>query len=329
MLDSTLRALSRLRAMQAGPLSQGLSPENAKACLHQAIRPLSKVSLESGLERAGTLPKSLSIVVPYGVFTTPIEWTALALAGGSRVYLKAPARDPALVRALAEVCADEGLEVTWGTSTTLPVADAIVAFGGDDTVESIRVSNPQAVFAGYGHRFSVAFVGGDPEAAARNLAIDVARYDSRGCMAPTAVFTTGDPHVLGTALSLAMTECEARWPRGQIDSALGPEWRRRMGLGRVMGQVWTGSQWAVTVLPATYFTPVAMPRMISIHSVQNAEEFDSFLAPWRRWLSTCGTDVEGHTPHGFHRICPLGWMQAPPFPRNHDGRPMLAGLNEA
>jgi len=329
MLDSTLRALARLRSTEAGPLSQGLSPENATACLHQAIRPLSETSLTEGVERTGRLPNSLAIVVPYGVFTTPIEWTALAVAGGTGVHLKAPARDPALVRTWAQICVAEGLDVTWSTSSTLPSVDAIVAFGGDDTIDSIRAAHPQTSFSGYGHRFSVAFVGGDPQSAARSLAADVARYDSRGCMAPTAVFTTGDPHVLGAALASAMTECETRWPRGQIDSALGPEWRRRLGLGRVSGQVWMGSQWAVTVSPSAYFTPSALPRMINIHGVEDTTQFDTILAPWRRWLSTCGTDVPEHQPQGFHRICPLGWMQAPPFPRNHDGRPMLTGLHEA
>jgi hypothetical protein len=329
MLDATLRALARLRTAEAGSLSQGLSPENASACLQQSVRPLNEVSLLAGLEQSGTLPRSLGIVVPYGVFTTPIEWTALAVSAGVRVHLKAPTRDPAMVRTLAQVCMEEGLDVTWGTDNSMPAVDAIVAFGADSTMESIRATYPKVPFVGYGHRFSVAFVAGDPEAAARSLAIDVARYDSRGCMAPTAVFTTGDPQMLGEALALAMAECEARWPRGRIDPALGPEWRRRLGLARVLGRVWTGAKWAVTMLPAAHFVPAALPRMITIHSVQNAEKFDTILSPWRRWLSTCGTDLPGHHPQGFHRVCPLGWMQAPPFPRNHDGRPMLTGLHEA
>jgi len=281
------------------------------------------------LEQAGTIPESLAIVVPYGVFTTPIEWTALALAGGAKVHLKAPTRDPALVRALAQCCVAEGLEVSWGTDNSLPQVAAIVAFGEDETMTSIREAHPQTPFAEYGHRFSVAFVGGDPHAAARSLAIDVARYDSRGCMAPTAVFTTGDPHVLGKALARSLAECEARWPRGPVDLALGPEWRRRLGLARVTGKVWSGAQWAVTLTSVDHFVPVALPRMITIHTVQSTDELDARLAPWRRWLSTCGTDTEGHQPASFHRVCPLGWMQAPPFPRNHDGRVMLAGLHGA
>ncbi len=329
MLEATVRAMAQLRAMDAGPLGQGLSPENATACLHQAIRPLNETSLSAGLGQTGALPESLAIVVPHGVFTTPIAWTALALAGGTRVHLKAPSRDPALVRALAQVCVAEGLDVTWDTNKTLPAVDAIVAFGDDETVGAIRAAHPQTLVAGYGHRFSVAFVGGDPEVAARSLAVDVARYDTRGCMAPTAVFTTGDPVALGEALCMSMAQCEARWPRGQIDPALGPEWRRRLGLARVTGRVWTGSQWAVTITSSDYFVPVSLPRMISIHAVSNREQIDAVLAPWRRWLSTYGTDVLDHQPPGFHRICPLGWMQAPPFPRNHDGRVMLGGLHGA
>ena len=329
MVEQTVRALARLRGMDAGPLGQGLSAENASACLHQAIRPLNAASLQAGLEQAGRLPSSVAIVVPYGVFTTPIEWTALALAGGSRVHLKAPSRDPALVRALAQSCVAEGLEVSWSTEKALPEVEAIIGFGSDETISMLKDANPSTPCVGYGHRFSVAFVEGDPEVAARALAIDVARYDTRGCMAPVAVFTTADPGQLGSALARSLADCESRWPRGQVDSALGPEWRRRVGLARITGQVWAGSQWAVTAMPSEYFVPSALPRMITIHAVQGASDMDTVLAPWRPWLSTCGTDKVDHQPAGFYRICPLGWMQAPPFPRNHDGRVMLAGLHGA
>jgi len=327
MLDATLRALASLRSRDAQPLSQGLSLENASACLHQAIRPLNETSLRSALTIAEPLPSSIGIVVPYGVFTTPIEWVALALAGGASVHLKAPERDPAMVRAMVDAFSSEGLPVGFSTSRSLPPVDAIVAFGDDETVQAIREDNQQIPLSGYGHRFSVAFSAGDPGQAARSLALDVARYDSRGCMAPTAVFTTGDPHALCEQLATEMATCEARWPRGSVDPALGPEWRRRVGLARVTGRVWTGAKWAVTCSPAEYFSPTTLPRMIEVHPIENVHSFELFFHPWQRWLSTCGTDLPGHQPAGFHRVCALGWMQSPPFPRNHDGRPMLSGLH--
>jgi len=295
--------------------------------MNQAMRPINEQSLRTALDVAGPMPESMAIVVPYGVFTTPIEWTALALAGGTHVHLKAPERDPSLVRVMVEAFASEGLPVTFSTDKSLPDVASIVAFGDDQTIGSIQQANPQASFAGYGHKFSVAFASGDVEQAARCIALDVARYDTRGCMAPTAVFTTGDPTELCERLSVEMATCESRWPRGDVDPALGPEWRRRVGMARVVGQTWEGAQWAVTSTPASAFTPSALPRMVEVHPVEDADSFEVFFHPWRRWLSTCGTDLPDHHPVGFHRACALGWMQAPPFPRNHDGRPMLSGLH--
>ena len=329
MLDATLRALARLRAHDASRLGQGLSPENAQACLHQSIRPLNRDSLIAAVERAQPLPKSIAIVVPYGVFTTPIEWTAIAAAGGTSVHLKAPAMDASLVKTMAEIFSEEGLSVSWSTDRNLPPVDAIVAFGSDQSVAELRAAHPHVPFVGYGHKFSFAYVGGDPGVAARTLAMDVVRYDGRGCMAPSAVFCASDSTALAESMADALRYAESMWPRGTVDPALGPEWRRRMGLGRVTGQVWADSQWAVTVTPMEYFTPSSLPRMVNIHPVQDAEQLSEFLKPWRQWLSTLGTDLSGVKLPGVHRFSRLGWMQAPTIPRDHDGRLMLGGLHSS
>jgi len=326
VLEATLRALQQLRDQPAGSLGQGLSPSNAQECLNQAIRPFTPESLAAGLAAAGPLPDTIGIIVPHGVFTTPIEWTALAIAGGSKVHLKAPNRDPALVRTLSRIFQDEGLPVTWSAERALPPVDAVVAFGSDESMNEIAQAHCGVPLAKYGHRFSLAWVTGDPQVAARALAVDLARYDTRGCMAPIAIFCTGDGIALGEALGTAMQDAEHRWPRGRIDPALGPEWRRRLGLGRVLGRTWVGAQWAVNVTPAAYFSPLSLPRMGTIHPIKDEDALRQILAPWTPWLSTLGTDAAGITIDGIHRVCPLGWMQAPPIPRNHDGRPMLGGL---
>jgi len=327
MLDATVAALARLRAQDASRLGQGLSPENAQACLHQAIRPLNRESLVAACAAAEPVPQSVAIVVPYGVFTTPIEWTAIALASGSSVHLKAPSRDPSFVRCMAEIFADEGFDITWSTDRDMPSVDAVLAFGDDASVAAIRGQNPNATVVGYGHKFSVAFVTGDPKLAAGPLTIDLVRYDGRGCMAPVAIFCSSDCSELGSALADALRGAERRWPRGSVDPSMGPEWRRRMGLARIVGEAWGGSSWAVTVTPATHFRPMAMPRMAAIHPVADRDELATQLAEWTPWLSTMGTDAELVELPGIHRVCRLGWMQAPIIPRCHDGRSMLGGLH--
>jgi len=312
--------------MNAGKLSQGLSPENAAACLHQAIRPLNTTSLAAALKQCEDLPKSIAIVVPPGVFTTPIEWTAIAVAGGCAVHLKAPTADPSLCRTLSETFSEEQLPVTWSTSREIPPVDAIIAFGGDDTVKTIADAHPDTPVVRYGHRFSIAVVTGDPSQAAGPLSIDMARYDGRGCMAPTAVFTTGNASLLMDSMADTMTQMEQRYPRGLIEAGLGPEWRRRIGLAKVLGKVKEAPGWAITISPPEFFAPSALPRMVNIHPVESLDHLRELLSPYEPWLSTLGTDHVDLTIPGIHRTCRLGWMQAPSIPRNHDGRPMLSGL---
>jgi hypothetical protein len=326
MIERTVAALAALRAIDAGPISQGLSSENASACLHQAIRPLNATSLKSAIMASGLQPKSIAIVVPEGVFTTPIEWTAIATAAGCTVHLKAPQSDPGLCRMMSKIFTQEGLQVSWSTERKLPPVDAILAFGGDDTVAAISQHHPHTPVVKYGHRFSIALVTDNADQAAGPLAIDCSRYDGRGCMAPTAVFTTLDSRELMEAMAPMMTLMEQKYPRGLVDDALGPEWRRRIGLARILGQAKTGSEWAITSYPRDYFIPSALPRMVTIHPIKDLDEMRETLRPYQPWLSTLGTDQPDVNVPGIHRICRLGWMQAPSIPRNHDGRLMLSGL---
>ena len=239
---------------------------------------------------------------------------------------KAPSGAPSLCMALAECLASQGLPVSADTDRALGQPEAIVAFGGDASMAAIQAATPQARHSLYGHRFSIAVVTGDPEAAAAAVASDAALYDGRGCMAPTAVFTTGEVHTLAQALAKAMAQAQARWPRGEVDAQLGPEWRRRTGLARVLGQCLEDSDWAVPVFPASHFHPVALPRMLPVHAISGLSELNEIMGPWAHQLSTCGTDDAQAAPAGTLRVSPLGQMQTPAFPRLHDGRSMLGAI---
>jgi hypothetical protein len=326
VIDEVLGGLARLRARDAEPLSQDLSPENARVCLDAALDAITREGLETELATPGTRPQRVTLVCAYGVFTSPIEWTALLLAAGCAVHLKAPSRDATLCAALAADMAAMGLSITVSTDRDLRAPNAVIAMGDDATMDAVRDATPNAIHALYGHRFSVALVTGDAEAAAPLLARDAALYDGRGCMAPAAVFTSGDAHALAAALAAALAEIEATLPRGRFDPALGPEWRRRMGLARVLGTVHGGHAWAALVLPAAHFTPMALPRVLPVHAIDSVPALAAHLGPWRDHLSSCGTDDLDCAVPGFHRVAPLGTMQTPPFPRVHDGRPMLGSI---
>ncbi len=326
MVDRVIAALTQLRALDAAPLSQGLHPRNARLCLDAALDAITASALRAELSTKGSRPDSVTVVAAAGVFTSPIEWVAILAAAGCRVHIKAPTEAPALCLALAKAMQAQALPVTADTKRALGTPDAVVGFGSDASMATIRDATPGSRHSLYGHRFSIAVVTCDPKAAAQALARDAAMYDTRGCMAPTAVLTTGDPKVLAAHLAQAMAHAQQAIPRGQVDPALGPEWRRRVGLARIRGMCLEGEGWAVPVLDAADFQPVALPRMLPIHGIQSAPEIDALLAPWHHQLSTCGTDDAQLTPRGTLRRVALGQMQTPALPRDHDGRPMLGSI---
>jgi len=295
-------------------------------CMDAAIDAITAQGLQSELATAGARPHDVTLVVASGVFTSPIEWTALLLAAGCQVRIKAPSATPKLCMALAEDLSAAGLPVRCDVDRDLGTPDAVVGFGGDAAMADIKAATPQARHSLYGHRFSVAVVTQNPVAAAKELALDAAMYDGRGCMAPTAVFTTQDPAVLSHALAEAMAQAEVMLPRGEVDDTLGPEWRRRCGLARITHHCHEGSAWAVPVLDATHFMPVALPRMLPVHGVAHVEDIESCIQPWTHQLSTCGTDDPAMVPGDTLRTCGIGQMQRPEFPRAHDGRAMLGSV---
>jgi hypothetical protein len=331
---AALRGLARLRGRDAEALGQGLSAAGAAAALGTAVSAISAEGLAAELATPGRRPGRVVIVVAYGVFTSPIEWCALLLAAGCAVHLKAPARDPALCLALAEDMRAEGLPCTASPDRRLPPCDKVLAFGGDAGVAAVAAGSAAPVVQ-HGHRMSVLLTEGDP-VLAHAWAWDAAWYDTRGCLAPTALFCLGDPGPLVEALHEAMGQAALAMPRGACDPGLGPEWRRRVGLARRLGRALVGEEHAVLQLPAGHFLPLALPRMIVVHAISDGHALHRLLQPWAANLSTLGTedwlrhwrDARQWWPvyAAFPRLAQPGALQRPPFPRRHDGLPMLGSL---
>ena len=114
--------------------------------------------------------------------------------------------------------------------------------------------------------------------------------------------------------------------RGMLPQGLGPEWRRRLGLARVTLGVRERSGVTVAGVRPEHFVPVALPWMISVVPVADHEALRALLRRYRRQLSVVarapamGTFLDSTV----DRVCALGRMQSPPFPRHHDGQPMFA-----
>lgn len=73
--------------------------------------------------------------------------------------------------------------------------DAVIAFGSDETIESVRARVPATkFFKGYGTRYSLGLVteSADLAWAAESAAVDVSVFDQAGCMSPQTIYVIGD-----------------------------------------------------------------------------------------------------------------------------------------
>jgi len=340
-IDSVLRAIHRLLQStdaQLEKVGQGLSLPNTRACLQAACDAITADGLANELETPGARPQKTAIVTAYGVFTSPLEWVAMMVAAGSAVHLKAPSQDAAFCTLIADCFRAEGLPVTTSIERQLGIFDAVIAFGDDESVANIKRETPHARHALYGHRFSVCVVGSDSslgQDVASAIARDHALYDTRGCMAPVAVFCMGNPIECAREIAQHMPEAQNRWPVGRVDPGWGGEWMRRRALARVEGTTFENTKWSVLELPAERFVPISLPRIVTVHGVRSPEEIQQTLQPWAGQLSSLGIDhfewpsqnPEWHRLFDmFPRVCSIGTLQTPTFPRLHDGAPMLGSV---
>ncbi len=306
----------------------GLSHAGARIAQRAAVEGV----LADSLERTGhTAPETLVIWCASNVFTAPLEWCALFSALGSRVVLKAPSNAPEAVLALAREFS------ALGTSAhvldhqealgLLEGADALLAFGSDAALAALEAALPETAPAGlrtslHGHRASFAVVSGDP-AVADALAWDAVLHDGRGCMSPHGVFCLGDAGALADALAKALERLHPEVPPGPLEPWQGPEWRRRCGLARALGFSLARDGWAVNTLPPQEVGLGPLPRMLTLHPIENLEALNGLS---QLPLSTCATDLDpvALSELGFHRICAPGDMQRPPLDRHHDGVDLVA-----
>jgi hypothetical protein len=319
--------LARLRELDPARWDTGLSDAGARAAWEDAIEAVEVVDLTA--PRSGTPPRRVAIIGSANVFTAPLPWM-LHLAGrGVAVRVKPARGQEDAVRAMAEAIG--GIEVrTWRGGDVMPEAEAldgvdgVIAFGGETAIREIGDRVPAgAPYLGFGPRFGVAAVTRADASNADALARDHAMHDGRGCMSPAAVFTRNADI---DALAGAMARAEVWGPRGRLDPSEGAAIRARLMLARALpdAQVRTGDGWAVLALPASRFTPVALPRVMVVHTGTETA-MTAALAPHAARLGTVASDAVPATPPA-PRTCHPGWMQRPPADGVHEGVDVLAAL---
>ena len=113
------------------------------------------------------------------------------------------------------------------TQAALAEADAVIAYGDDETVDTLRrMRQTDARFIGYGHKLSFAAIGREALTAkhlrelAESAAFDVSVYDQQGCLSPHVIYVEegGEfpPRDFAAALADAMAAYQSRVPRGPL-----------------------------------------------------------------------------------------------------------------
>ena len=323
--QQVVHALARLPDARV-EWGQGLTLEAVEAELAHAVGALSADRLVDELSTvpAKARPDSVAIVAAEGVFTAALEWVALCLAAGMAVRWKPPTRWPAFARAVGRVLEATGLPVVVDPGRYLGDPEVVVVFGSDTGILRVQQDWPRARVVGYGHRFGLAMVTGAPTPeVVHALVTDHTRFDTRGCMAPAGVFVVDGP--LDAWRDAVSLELGRRAGPGEVAAGLGPEWRRRVALGRATLGVSEGQDCAVVGVHAEHWVPSALPWMVSLVPVSRAR-LPEVLAPHAARISVLARPptLASLVDPLVDRTCRVGQMQSPPFPRRHDGQPMLA-----
>ena len=329
-IDAVQAALNALYSVDPnntsfGDISQGIHKNTALWGWKHSLD-----NITHGLKSATQLienavkPEQISLVVARGVFTSSLEWIVLALLSGGTLHIKGTSEEFHATQFFCEHFASYGLPVTHSTDRQLPPSDLLWAFGSQATIETIGKNQDYAYFQGYGHRFSFAITSGNRESNesdARRFADDILAYDGRGCMAPVGIFCLGDVENFMEELSIALQEKSQEKPSGLISPYLAPEKRRRIGLAAQLGYpLYLREGHSVLAMDSKHFYPHSFPRMACVYPVQSIAEVEKILLPWSSMISTIGLGKNLTFSTKFSgRICALGTMQIPPFPRKHDG----------
>ncbi len=318
-IEEVLKVLKELKNINPMPFSGGLSYENAQWGWQQALSTINKQGLEDILSTSTKRPEKISIVLAQGVFTSSLEWLSLSLASGASVHLKAPSAENELVEFLTTTFSEAGFDITCSTNRNIPPSDLLYAFGSDQTLQDIQHQTAHAEFKGYGHRFSVVICGESSSEAFR-VSQDLLAYDGRGCMAPVGIFCVGNAEDFSEMLYQELLEAHQERPIGAIDPFLQPEIRRRIGLARIKGKVRLSPVGSVLTLPPRFFFPSSLPRIASVYPITSTDDAVRILEPWKNQLSSLSTSFyDERLREIFPRMVRLGKIQAPTFPRKHDG----------
>ncbi len=223
-------------------------------------------------------------------------------------------------------------------------ADLVIAFGSDDTMESLRAQTHwDQKFIAHGHALSLLWMEQPDRLTsrqARACAVDVLTYDQLGCLSPQAVYVPPktDFETLGRKLAVAL---EAQWgamaqkPARTLAIAARIAEARDMALARGH-RVWLPPRkhlgWTLIHDPDPAFQPSPLHGVIYLRPVAESG-LRAALASVAGRISTLGIVGRISSPLevafinlGVSRFSAAGRMQFPPLTWHHDGRATLGAM---
>jgi len=241
------------------------------------------------------------------------------------------------------------------TQAALADADAVIAYGDDETISALRQSVPTGVkFLGYGHKVSLAVVAKEAMTEdglpplAQAAAFDASVYDQQGCMSPHVFYVEEGgqlgPRKFAAALADAMAAYQARVPRGHLSveeaaqvAKLRGAYEFRSASDKSVG-LWTSetvNDWLVIFEEEPMFTASCLNRIVFVKPTDSYKRVLDSIQKISSQISTVGVAPMNERAMAFAgelarmgvpRVCPIGQMQRPPLSSHHDGRYNLAEL---
>jgi hypothetical protein len=306
---------------------------------------LSAASIELGLSRCLELeprPEHLEdllactppgprahVLLSGNVFVAALRAIAIGVAASSSVQVRASRRDPALAEAL-HALAPELFQLTAALSPA--PGEHLWSYGSDETLRALRASLPAGVWwHAHGAGFGAVVV--DARAwspgAARDIALDTALFDQRGCLSPRLVCVLGSlqqARDIAQALARELAALELELPCGSVSVADAAAARRDRDAAAYAFELFdAGSGWvscsAELALP---------PSGRNLHVVPSSDVCAS-LAPFAQHL-TCVASSNHELFYGALRLAfpgarlvGLGEMQRPALDGPVDHRKSPSG----
>jgi hypothetical protein len=348
----------RKRAVEQAPATTGFSKEMVSEAVNLTFGAITEGTLRELLDSHGNTSPNPRLIAHFLAGNVPppgIVSICFGLLLKSANLVKVSSRDPVFpalfVESLREVdveLADCVAVLDWRreevalTETALAEADTVIAYGDDETIESLRkMTRPDARFLGYGHKLSFAVIAKEaltkenlPELV-EAAAFDSSVYDQQGCLSPHAFYVEEggnvSPREFAAALAEEMAAYQARVPREHLTVEEAAQIAKLRGAYEFRSATdptvasWASEDtnaWLVIYEEDPMFTPSCLNRVVFVKPIKQMESIPKIMQRLASNLSTVGIAPMNERARGLatelakmgvNRMCAIGEMQRPKF----------------